>query len=238
MFKNLMQNLSKNQKIGIAIIMQVIIVIVIVVCVKWAISPQPHVEIVNRNETSIPDDRWQGIKNEIWYLIQNNVSNVTRSDIDDAVIRDGTYEEITENEITTATFLLDIDSIKQTYYITVSWSDTVTIYDYMTVNCPPQNEMKYPDTVCYGMYNDTYSLDLYLPYAVYSNSSDDDASVAPDYYISGDENAKTIDIMVSVCDAEKFKQEATDYLNSTPIKLSEYTISYEVNSIDVECSNE
>ena len=52
------------------------------------------------------------------------------------------------------------------------------------------------------------------------------------------ENAKTIDIMVSVCDAEKFKQEATDYLNSTPIKLSEYTISYEVNSIDVECSNE
>ena len=57
MFKNLMQNLSKNQKIGIAIIMQVIIVIVIVVCVKWAISPQPHVEIVNRNETSIPDDR-------------------------------------------------------------------------------------------------------------------------------------------------------------------------------------
>lgn len=238
MFKNLMQNLSKNQKIGIAIIMQVIIVIVIVVCVKWAISPQPHVEIVNRNETSIPDDRWQGIKNEIWYLIQNNVSNVTRSDIDDAVIRDGTYEEITENEITTATFLLDIDSIKQTYYITVSWSDTVTIYDYMTVNCPPQNEMKYPDTVCYGMYNDTYSLDLYLPYAVYSNSSDDDASVAPDYYISGDENAKTIDIMVSVCDAEKFKKEATDYLNSTPIKLSEYTISYEVNSIDVECSNE
>lgn len=238
MFKNLMQNLSKNQKIGIAIIMQVIIIIVIVVCVKWAISPQPHVEIVNRNETSIPDDRWQGIKNEIWYLIQNNVSNVTRSDIDDAVIRDGTYEEITENEITTATFLLDIDSIKQTYYITVSWSDTVTIYDYMTVNCPPQNEMKYPDTVCYGMYNDTYSLDLYLPYAVYSNSSDDDASVAPDYYISGDENAKTIDIMVSVCDAEKFKQEATDYLNSTPIKLSEYTISYEVNSIDVECSNE
>lgn len=238
MFKNLMQNLSKNQKIGIAIIMQVIIVIVIVVCVKWAISPQPHVEIVNRNETSIPDDRWQGIKNEIWYLIQNNVSNVTRSDIDDAVIRDGTYEEITENEITTATFLLDIDSIKQTYYITVSWSDTVAIYDYMTVNCPPQNEMKYPDTVCYGMYNDTYSLDLYLPYAVYSNSSDDDTSVAPDYYISGDENAKTIDIMVSVCDAEKFKQEATDYLNSTPIKLSEYTISYEVNSIDVECSNE
>ena len=233
-----MQNLSKNQKIGIAVILQVIVIAFIIACVKWATAPQPHVEVVNENETSIPDDRWRGIKNEIWYLVQNNVPNVTQSDIDDAVIREGTYEETTENEITTATFLLDIDSIKQTYYITVSWSDAVALYDYMTVDCPPQNEMKYPDTVCYGMYNNTYSLDLYLPYAVYPGTSDDDVPAAPNYYISGDENTKTIDVMVSVCDAEKYKQEAMDYLNSTPIRLDEYKMNYEINSIDVECENE
>ena len=237
MFKNLIQNLSKNQKIGIAVILQIIVIVFVIVCVKWATAPQPHVDVVNENETAIPDDRWTGIKNEVWYLIQNNVPNVTRSDVDDAVIREGTYEESTENDITTATFLLDIDSLKQTYFVTVSWSDKVALYDYMTVDCPPQSEMKYPDTVCYGMYNNTYSLDLYLPYSVMPDNSDD-TPTAPNYYISGDEDDKTIDIMVSVCDAEKFKQEAMDYLNSTPIRLDEYKISYEVNSVNVECLNE
>ena len=236
MFKNLMDNLSKSQKIGIAVIMQVIVIIMIVACVKWAVAPQPRVDIVNENETSIPDDRWQGIKNEVWYLIQNNVPDVTRADVDDAVIREGSYEESTENDITTATFLLDIDSLKQTYFVTVSWSKTVELSDYLTINCPPKSEMKYPETVCYGMYNNTYSLDLYLPYGVSPNVSDD-SPAAPYYYITGDEDDKSIDIMVSVCDADKYKGEAIDYLESTPIELDKYTINYEINSIDVECLN-
>ena len=237
MFKELRQNLTKNQKIGIMVVFQVIIILLLIACLQWGLAPESHVEIVNENDTAVPDERWQGIKNEMWYLIQNNVSDVERSDIDDVVIREGTYEESTENDITTATFLVDIDSLKQTYLITVAWSDKVELYDYMTVNCPPQNQMKYPETVCYGMYNNTYSLDLYLPYGV-SPSESEDVPTAPHYYITGDEDAKKIDIMVSVCDVDKYKKEAMDYLNSTPIKLSEYTISFEINSIDVECSNE
>ena len=97
--------------------------------------------------------------------------------------------------------------------------------------------MKYPETICYGMYNNTYSLDLYLPYAVYPEGHDpnDSTPLAPNYIIHGDEFDKTIDIEVSICDAEKFKQEAMDYLNSTPIKLNEYKINYNVNDVDVGC---
>ena len=91
MFKNLIQNLSKNQKVGIAIIMQVIVIVIIVACVQWAIQPETHIEVVNENDTAIPDERWRGIKNEIWHLIKNNVSDVSQSAIDDAVIREGTY---------------------------------------------------------------------------------------------------------------------------------------------------
>lgn len=237
MFKNLIQNLSKNQKVGIAIIMQVIVIVIIVACVQWAIQPETHIEVVNENDTAIPDERWRGIKNEIWHLIKNNVSDVSQSAIDDAVIREGTYEETMNNDITTATFLLDIDSLKQTYAITVSWSNKEVLSDYMSIDCPPQSKMKYSETVCYGMYNNTYSLSLYLPYGA-SPDDVEDAIAAPYYYITGDEDEKTINIMVSVCDVEKYKKEAMDYLESTPLSLEKYTINYEINNIDVECRNE
>jgi hypothetical protein len=237
MFKNLIQNLTKNQKIGIAVFLQIIVIVVIVACVQWAIRPETHVEVINENDTAIPDDKWAGVKSEVWYLVKNNVADVSQSAIDDAVIREGTYEETTNNDITTATFLLDIDSLKQTYAITVSWSDKETLSDYVKVDCPPQSEMKYPETVCYGMYNNTYSLSLYLPYGV-SPDGAEDAVAAPYYYITGDEDEKTINIMVSVCDVEKYKKEAMDYLSSTPLKLDNYTIVYEINNINVGCGNE
>lgn len=237
MFKNLLQNLSKGQKIGIAVFLEIIFVLILVGCVRWAMMPESHVDVVDENETTIPDDNWRGIKNELWYLIQNNVADVTKANIDDATIRDGSYEEITENDITTATFLLDIDSLKQTYFITVSWSDVVELHDYLSIDCPSQSEMKYPETVCYGMYNNTYSMDLYLPYAEYPEGADEDDAepMAPNFIIHGDEDEKTIDIMVSACDEDGFKKKAMDYLETVPIDFSDYTINIEVNNINVEC---
>lgn len=237
MFKTLMQNLSRNQKIAIVVILQLIVILIIAACVNWAFQPKQYVSVENKNSTSIPDANWNGIKNELWYLIQNNVKNADRADIDDAVIREGTYEETTANDITTATFLLDIDSLKQTYFITTSWSDKVELSDALSIDCPPIDQMKYSETVCYGMFNNTYSLDLYLPYVVYPDGLDDDEGepLAPNYMITGDEANKTLDILVSVCDVEGFKKAAWDYLNTTPIDFSDYTVNYEVNNLNVEC---
>lgn len=237
MFENLKNNLSKGQKTGIILIIEAIFVAVVIFLVHSALQPELNVEVANQNETPIPTEQWNGVKKQIWHLIEDNVDGVTKTNIDDAVIRDGTYEEETNNEITTAKFLLDIDSIKQTYAVTVSWSDTVELSDYVAVDCPSQDMMKYPDTVCYGMYNDTYSLDLYLPYLVRGEMNDSDVPNSPLYLITGSEEEKTITVMVSVCDAEKYKKEAMNYLRSTPIKLSEYTIEYQINEVDVNCQN-
>ena len=237
MFQTLRQNLTKNQKIGIIVIIQIIIIMLIVVWVNIAIQPKTHIEVVNESDTNIPDDNWRGLKNELWDLIQDNVSDVTQSDIDDVVIRDGTYTETTENDITTAKFLIDIDSLKQTYAVAVSWSNSVELYDYTSIDCPPLAQMKYPETVCYGRDNDTYSLDLYLPHAVYpeGRNIDEGYPTAPNYIIHGDENTKTIDIEVSACDPDKFKSEALEYLGTTPINLTDYTVNYNINSVDVGC---
>lgn len=238
MFKNVWQNMTKNQRIGAIVLLQLFFLAIVAGVIYWSFQPKENVEVVNENSTPIPSDYWKGVKQEVWNLLEKNVSNLTQSNIDDAVIREGTYSETYNNDIITATFLLDIESLRQTYAITVSWSKKVDVYDAIQINCPPRDQMLYPETICYGMYNNTYSLDLYLPYAVYPEGYDDDddaGPVAPNYIIHGDEEAKTIDVTVSSCDVEKYKDEAMRYLDSTPIRLSQYQINFEVNDINVEC---
>lgn len=228
MFKTLMQNLSRNQKIAIAVILQLILILIIATCINWAFQPKQYVSVENENSTSIPDANWNGIKNELWYLIQDNVENVSRADIDDAVVREGTYEEKTENDITTATFLLDIDSLKQTYFITTSWSDKVELSDAMSIDCPPIDQMKYPETECYGMYNNTHSLNLYLPHSIMAPHNNE----AVDIFIQGDESNHEISISVANCKPEELKRKAIEYLESTPIDLSKYKIVYDVYELE------
>lgn len=237
MFQNLSQNLTKNQKIGVVVVIQIIIILLIVVWANTLLQPRTHVDVVNEETTNIPDSDWQGVKDELWNLVQSNVAGVTQADVNDVVIREGTYTETTENEITTAKFLIDIDSLKQTYAVVVSWSDSVELYDSISIDCPTLDQMKYPETVCYGRTNNTYSLDLYLPHAVYpeGRNTDEGYPTAPNYIIHGDENTKTIDIEVSACDPDKFKSDALEYLGTTPINLTDYTVNYNINTVDVGC---
>ena len=236
MFKNLLNNLSKNQKIGIAAILQIVIIAILVSVLQFFLSPRQYASIEDNKteeEASIPNNAKDFVADNIWTLVSSNLPGVDSNNIDDIVIREGTYQE-TENEdgSVSVNFIVDIDSLKQTYTISTGWSKDKSVVYEVVVDCPPQSKMKYPETICHGSYNSTYSLGLYLPYVVKSQYED----AAPDIHIEGDEANKTIDVIVSVCDSEKFKKMATDYLESTPIKLSEYTINYSENSTDVICN--
>ncbi len=235
-------NLSKAQKIGVVAFLQIIFIAIMIVLFNFAIQPKSHVgEIVSEDEIGlpVPEKNVDMFKDALWGVISKNVKDVDQNVLNDVTIREGTYKEIEHESSTEAVFIIDIDSIKQSYTVSISWvaESGPGMYDNVSIECPPQNQMKYPETVCYGMYNNTYSMDLYLPYGV-SPDVPENTPAAPHYYITGDEDEKTIDIMVSVCDVEKYKKEAMDYLNSTPLKLDEYTINYEINSVDVECGNE
>ena len=237
MFRNLVNNLSKGQKIGLAIIVQVIIIAILGTILNYSLAPRQYASIEDNGTekgVDLPEEAKNLVSDSIWLLMRAYVSDLNKNDINDIVIREGTYEE-SENEDGSfnVNFIVDIDSFKQTYTVSTGWTKNRDMIFDVAIDCPPKELMKYPDTVCYGTYNDTYSLDLYLPYMV--NSDYEDA--APNIYIDGSEVDKTIDVMVSVCDAEKFKKEAMDYLESTPIKLSEYTITYDVNDTDVICGD-
>ena len=240
MLKTFYGNLSKGGKIILWVFLQTLVVIILALAIHIVFQSKTRIEIENGGEvtSAIPDEYMENFKKTLWELISSNVDNIDKNVIDDVVIRDGTYEEVINENVKSVNFIIDIDSIKQTFAVSIGWSENSKDGpdNNVSIECPPVDEMKYPETVCYGMYNNTYSLDLYLPHTVYPEGSEDDGVTAPNYMITGDESTKTLDIMVSACNAEKFKQEAWDYLdNKVPIDFSNYTVNYDINSINVEC---
>ena len=244
MFRNLMENLSKGQKIGLLVVCQAVFVVVLVLIVQGLMNGREYVKIEDTAGVNLPEKVREFVADNIWETIKGNVENVSRNDIDDVVVREETYSETVEDDedLVRANFIVDIDSIKQTYAISAGWSRGGEVVYEVIVNCPPIDEMKYPETVCYGDYNNSFSLDLYLPYAVYKDGYDmdddaamDDEVVAPDIYITGDADEKYIDVMVSKCNAEEFIREADEYLDGLPIDLSGYAINYNINDVNVGC---
>lgn len=238
MLRTFWNNLSKAQKIGFLMLVQLFVVVILVLLVQSFMKEKAYVEMENQSvsEYNIPKNAEEFISENIWIAIRNNVADVSKNDIKDVTIREGTYEETKNDDGTiSANFIVDIDSLKQTFTVGTGWSkDGKTVYE-TVIDCPPLALMKYPETVCYGTYHNTYSLDLYLPHLVYPEGRDGKSPAAPNYMITGDQDAKTLNIMVSICDAEKFKKEAWDYLNTVPIDFSDYTVKYEENGINVRC---
>ena len=237
MLRTLINNLSRAQKIGILVILQIIIIIILALVVKSLTAEKSHVAIESNEaelSESIPDNAESFIEDSIWQVIKNKVVGADRNDVD-VVIREGTYVEDETEDGYKVEFIVDIDSLKQSFVVRTGWSKNKDVVYEVIVDCPPQDKMKYPETVCNGTYNNTFSLDLYLPYIVYPEGYDDNTVAAPNYMISGDENTKTLDIMISECDVEGFKKAAWDYLNSLPIDFSEYQVNYEINKVDVRC---
>ena len=237
MFRTFYQNLSKRQRIGLFVIVQVIMILLLVAMVKVFTAEKAHVSIENGDTyVDMPKDAESFISDNIWQVIKNNVLNSDRNDID-VVIRDGTYKETEHDDWIEASFIVDIDELKQSYTVNTGWSKDKSVVYEVVVDCPPVELMKYKETVCVGTFNDSGSLNLYLPYSVYPDdyTEGEDEAMAPEIYIDGDEAEKNIDIMVSICDAENFKNKAMDYLKTLPINLNEYTINYDINDINVRC---
>lgn len=233
---SLYQNLSKNQKIGIFVVLQIFLIVVIAVSVNSVLNAEkPHIKITNDNEIqNVPEDDVELFKKQLWEVVSENVEGADESVIDDATIREGTYKENKDEDgYHGAEFLIDIDSIKQTYAISITWSKTNEVADSVYIGCPPQNEMKYPETTCKSMYNDTYSLDLYLPYSE-STPYDEEAK---DIFIDGDEYSHIIYVQIVACGEQQtiLKNKADEYLKSIPTDLSEYTIDYNITSLDANC---
>lgn len=235
MIRTFWQNLSKIQKIGVIVFLQILVIIIIAAVLNGSLREKNHVEVRDDSGQTIrfSSEQKREYEDALWDVISNTVDGADKSVVQDAVVREGSYKEevIEANDSVQASFLVDIDSIQMTYKVVVGWFDNGSKMTTPIIDCPMPSESKYPNSVCQGTYRSVFDLSMFLPYTIESQYEDG----APDVYIDGDEENKTINVMVSVCDPEANKKKAMDYLNTTSINLSEYDIEYEINSIDVNC---
>lgn len=242
--KTFWTNLEKWQRITVVVVFQAIFILIITATLNFFISSdRNHIDVIdNSNQiANMPNAAKDVYEDALWEIIKTNVDDVDKNVIKDVQVRDGSYKEETVNDdgVVQAGFIVDIDSIKQTYRVVISWDKNGSNVMEAIVDCPVVGESKYPESFCKGTYRGTDDLSLYLPYAVYPGGIVDPnttiTSTAPNYRITGDEDSKVIDVLISYCDADKYKKEALNYLESIPIDLSKYKINYIVNSIDVVC---
>lgn len=236
--KSLIQNLSRIQKITILFILQAIIIIIIAAIINRTLSkPKDRIDVVDDEGIlkDVPSEEIELYEQALWNVISETNSDVDRNIVKDATIRENSYSE-TKNETggTQASFIIDIDTIKQSYQIVLGWGDdglTIPIID-----CLPVSEAKYPDSVCYGTYRSSNDLSLYLPYEIESPYLDEYPYTGPELYIDGDEATHQITVTLNPCsDAEVYRQKAAEYLKTIP-NIADYQINYEVtDGIDVVC---
>lgn len=238
MFNEIKQNLTQNQKLGIFIVSQILVVIV--AAILFSINPsQPKGEINFNNPQDsidlssfkeIPEKNQQEIKQNLYDYLSKKfpTTDFTHTPIS---IRTESFSIKTNNTNKSATFLIDIDNLKQTFKISYAWSPTSTnkLPSNFSVDCPQNTEMKYEGTFCEGMYNDTSSPSLYLPHSFLAENNNDG------YYMEQKrmpDGTNTIKITINACETDMqnhLKEEAKKYLDSTAIKQNEYDIEYQNN---------
>lgn len=246
-FKNLLQNLSRNQKIAILVILQAIIIIIIVSVANTILSkPRDHVSTSDDNGIlkDIPKAELELYEQELWKVISATDDNVDENIVKDAVVREDSY---TEEQFETgdkkdeimhqASFIIDIDSIRQSYKIILGWNKNNLSTP--IIDCLPVSEAKYPDSFCQGTYRNSNSLTLYLPYEIESPYKDEYDFVGSDVYIDGDESTHVITVSLAPCNnREENKEKANEYIKSIP-NYKEYQIEYIINSgIDTICKED
>lgn len=191
----------------------------------------------------IPKAEVELYEQELWKVISATDKNIDKSIINDVVVREKSYKE----DIRTVgdsgsvshqvSFIVDIDSIKQSYQIVLNWEKD--FYDTPIIDCLPISEAKYPDSFCQGTYRDSYDLTLYLPYQIDSPFKDEFDYAGPEVSIIGDESTRIITVSLAPCNnIEENKKKANAYLQTIP-NIEEYQINYTVkDGIDIVCAED
>ena len=243
MLKTIWQNLSKIQKIGSIIILQALVILLVASILKSTLRPRDHIEVDDGAEilSNMPSAERELYENELWNVIIAHTEGLDNSIVKEAIIREDSYtEEIdSENGVSKVSFLIDIDSIRQTYKVYAGWTKNEPFTVSPVIECVSVKESKYPDSICFGTYNNTYSLDLYLPWKIESPYKNEYSYAVPEVYIDGDEINHTITAYIVPCNnLEENKKKANNYIQTIP-GHDNYKIEYVVGDhVDVVCAED
>ena len=158
--KEFWNNLKDWQRGGILVGVVAVIVIVIV-AVMFIIGSEPKVEIVFDEKNNIPSGEIKKVREKLVDVIRNNTEN-----FDSTVVYRGianNYKETSKDKTNTANFVVDFDSISESYKVSVTWPDPNDGSPNIVISCALLDG-KYPETKCMTESNSSSDITGYLPY--------------------------------------------------------------------------
>lgn len=158
--KSFWTNLKKWQKIGI-VFGTFLVVGIVALAVMFVLVSDPKVKISFDTSVKIPGSDMTNIRKILVGVIRDNTE-----DFDSSITYYGNarnYDESTDNDSSTATFIVDFDEIRESYKVSVKWPNSNDGSPNVIVSCP-LFESKYPETPCTTDVNSSTNIISYLPY--------------------------------------------------------------------------
>ena len=218
--------MNKRRNIIICLVAGVLLVLVVILLVfsgSW-FGQKTGFKISNSDDYL--KNVKQADKDNLLMVIGNQVKNVSDIDLSqnlvEGVIREGSYMEEVQGDLVTSSFLIDIDAVQQTYVVEFPWSKKMDVSDGITVECPRNDQSKYPDSYCTGIYTTSATIEIYLPYT--GNVNGNEYSVYENYLV---ENG--LDLFVTACGDENLmnmaKNDFEGWINNTRFLENIYNIN-------------
>ena len=225
--------------ICVALILVVIIAIVASRLIMQANNRQPDVVNVNTQDlgTKIPTETEDNLRSQIYGLLSSHFENLPQnSNAIKASVRPDTLQVNSSDGVHNAKFVIDVDDYKQSYNVGVSWSDSIELPNDILIECTPRDISKYPDEPCYGMYYDSTSPYLYLPYEGKTSSGE---QFTASYGYQDQNGREFVMIKTQNCDSYSIENEVTTavrkYLKDRG-KLNSSQFGYKVSAAE-KCIN-
>ena len=148
--------------------------VLLVICVGvlvWHLIPKEYdrINIVNNEQlNSIGGAEIDSFRLSLLHMLEGQSLIEKNGDRLDVAVRDGSVKRFRQfvdgKEQVVANFIIDIDSLEQTYDVTVYKNDELSEHKKVAIKCPKVDVRKYDDA-CVGVDgNANKSVELFLPY--------------------------------------------------------------------------
>lgn len=234
---------ENRRTIFIALLVGFIVAIVIIIGFYIASlnnDNKERISIKNYSEyvKNLPSSEREALETMLYRTVSNNLDDDEKiKSINDAYIRNDSYSQDYKDDAYTTTFIVDIESIKQSYKLQSVYAnynnETVNLDYTQLVLCLEKDKLKYGDFNCKDRISDENGLSRSDPILEYLPLS------TLDYTVSIDTSSKDlkliaklilteVDYKLGVDDAvAEYKEKLRTWFESKDLNIDDYSITYE-----------
>jgi len=237
--------IQKNNKVIIIIAAAVFLFIAVVIVVFYMASSKKSSTsdsiTINNFSTyvkNLPSSEQEAIQKSLYNTVKLNTPNTQEiKAINDAVIRSSTYQQDIAKQIYTTTFIVDIESIKQSYEIKDLYSklsvEDSGLYDYTALAlCLGKDNLRYGEFICQDRLSQEAGVSRsdpvlqYLPVSTLDYTLSLDKS-SKDIHLTAQLSLSEIDYTIGVDTAvAQYKAKIQKWFTSKKLDINNYSITY------------